>query len=658
MSSNPGATPTWPIASCCWSTTHDLPAERRGGRLWDEGQAYSCLNWRSAGGGILTGPHEIGHNFGCAHDHENDTSAPYSYCWGHSYTLGQETYGTIMSYVGTTLPYFSNPDILGPGAQPLGVPPGEARAAFNALIIRQTRPVLANYRRSTRVQDCNNNGVDDATDIANGASADENRNGIPDEAEIRVFVDADPHTEDDGAGWEGARRDLAEVVEVSNLRCANVREIWVADGTYTPDSGSEDPWRRFSLRSGLALRGGFEGRSRAGGGETDRSQRNIHAHPSVLSGDIGIPNDPTDNAYAVVDAFDTDDTAVLDGFVVSGGNSFGDGGGLYGVRTGVRLLDCTFASNTAAGSGGGIMFYDNSAPMLRRCAFSGNVAGFVGGAIGVNGSILRADSCGYAGNAAASYAGAMDAFASDVTVVNGEFRLNTAGESGGAISTASGAFALADSTVFGNHATGLAGGLVASGSVVRVRNTILWGNTSGDPDPQSDQLYDYSGTTSIDYSIVEGLDGSLGGTGNLGADPLLRDAASGDLSLEAGSPAIDAGSNPLVEADGADLDGDGDTTEAVPLDAADDPRFHNDPGVGDTGISGHGHPEVVDIGSREFQGNSCPADFTGDGTVNTIDVLQFLNAWAAHDGRADFNHDGSVNTIDVLQFLNAWVAGC
>ena len=55
---------------------------------------------------------------------------------------------------------------------------------------------------------------------------------------------------------------------------------------------------------------------------------------------------------------------------------------------------------------------------------------------------------------------------------------------------------------------------------------------------------------------------------------------------------------------------------------------------------------------------SCPADFNGDGAVNTLDVLAFLNAWAAGEPQADFNQDGMVNTLDVLAFLNAWNVGC
>ena len=54
----------------------------------------------------------------------------------------------------------------------------------------------------------------------------------------------------------------------------------------------------------------------------------------------------------------------------------------------------------------------------------------------------------------------------------------------------------------------------------------------------------------------------------------------------------------------------------------------------------------------------CPADFNGDLSVNTLDVLAFLNAWTAGDPSADFNGDGTINTLDVLGFLNAWSSGC
>jgi hypothetical protein len=58
-----------------------------------------------------------------------------------------------------------------------------------------------------------------------------------------------------------------------------------------------------------------------------------------------------------------------------------------------------------------------------------------------------------------------------------------------------------------------------------------------------------------------------------------------------------------------------------------------------------------------FQTESV-ADYNKDGEVNTLDVLDFLNDWAAAEPRADVNLDGDINTLDVLFFLNAFSSGC
>ncbi len=56
--------------------------------------------------------------------------------------------------------------------------------------------------------------------------------------------------------------------------------------------------------------------------------------------------------------------------------------------------------------------------------------------------------------------------------------------------------------------------------------------------------------------------------------------------------------------------------------------------------------------------DDCPADFNGDGDVNTLDVIDFLSAWNNGNPEGDFNNDGVFNTLDVLDFLSAWNAGC
>jgi hypothetical protein len=70
-------------------------------------------------------------------------------------------------------------------------------------------------------------------------------------------------------------------------------------------------------------------------------------------------------------------------------------------------------------------------------------------------------------------------------------------------------------------------------------------------------------------------------------------------------------------------------------------------GAGDVHLAAYSDPAL-----------GCAADFNGDGSVNTQDVLAFLNAWNAGDESGDFNRDGTNNTLDVLAFLNAWSAGC
>ncbi|HZW08626.1 MAG TPA: GC-type dockerin domain-anchored protein [Phycisphaerales bacterium] len=55
---------------------------------------------------------------------------------------------------------------------------------------------------------------------------------------------------------------------------------------------------------------------------------------------------------------------------------------------------------------------------------------------------------------------------------------------------------------------------------------------------------------------------------------------------------------------------------------------------------------------------ACGADFNGDGSVDTRDVLAFLNAWTQQDPASDCDANGAIDTRDVLCFLNTWTAGC
>ena len=124
---------------------------------------------------------------------------------------------------------------------------------------------------------------------------------------------------------------------------------------------------------------------------------------------------------------------------------------------------------------------------------------------------------------------------------------------------------------------------------------------------ESAQMHTDSGSPSVNYSVVQGLN-VLGGTGNTGNDPLLDP----NSRLQSASSAIDAGNNALVSADTLDLDGDGNTAEPTPFDLDGRARFVQDRLTTDTGV---GTPPIVDIGAYEFS-----RDCNNNGVADDVDL--------------------------------------
>ncbi|MFT3867346.1 MAG: M12 family metallo-peptidase [Nibricoccus sp.] len=108
------------------------------------GAARSVVMWRRTSDGFSSGygtmSHELAHNFSCQHDRETEkqtTDNPDGaydgdgkYWYGHSFGGN----GTIMSYLGTRIPYFSNPNVSYAGA-PTGVAVDQPKAAYNAKVL-------------------------------------------------------------------------------------------------------------------------------------------------------------------------------------------------------------------------------------------------------------------------------------------------------------------------------------------------------------------------------------------------------------------------------------------------------------------------------------------------------------------------------------------
>jgi choice-of-anchor B domain-containing protein len=84
--------------------------------------------------------------------------------------------------------------------------------------------------------------------------------------------------------------------------------------------------------------------------------------------------------------------------------------------------------------------------------------------------------------------------------------------------------------------------------------------------------------------------------------------------------------------------------------------------AGDTGVGSVVEAGVdavqIELVSCENASTPCPADFTGEGSLNFLDVSAFLTAFGNQDPAADFTGEGSFNFLDVSAFLSAFGNGC
>jgi len=253
--------------------------------------------------------------------------------------------------------------------------------------------------------------------------------------------------------------------------------------------------------------------------------------------------------------------------------------GMFNEYSSPTVVNCRFIDNVALKnwSGGGMDNRYDSNPMVINCTFIGNRVGTVGGGMCNIESDPTVINCVFSGNRAglpdpddSGYGGGMCNlnYSPAVTVVNCTFSSNSANNDGG----------------------GIADAYIGSSSV---SNCILWGNSDSNNVTESAQIYGWAPV--VNYSCIEGWTGALGGTGNIGENPLLMDSDGLDdivgteddnLRILAGSACVDAGDNTAVG-------------PAVTVDLDRWPRFIDDPNTPDTGT---GAGATVDMGAYEYQG--------------------------------------------------------
>lgn len=200
------------------------------------------------------------------------------------------------------------------------------------------------------------------------------------------FVKTNGNDSNDGKSWSSA---FASFQKAYNSAVSG-DQVWIAQGVYKPTYNFgltiEEESRHFRLKNGVSFYGGFTGT------EVLLSQRDYYLHRTILSGDLGIENDSTDNAYHVFfhpADVKLDNSAVLDGFVITGGTAkAGDGdhrmgSGMHNQYSSPTIRNCEFSENHSFGylGGGGGMYNLYSDPIIENCLFSNNFAAHNGGGI-------------------------------------------------------------------------------------------------------------------------------------------------------------------------------------------------------------------------------------------------------------------------------------
>jgi len=350
-------------------------------------------------------------------------------------------------------------------------------------------------------------------------------------------------------------------------------EIWAVRGIYTPGVTISST---FILTNGVALYGGFAMT------ETARAQRHWTANVTVLSGDIdgddiadanGVVTDTANirgnNTYHVVTTSGVTNTAILDGFAITGGRATGThpthdgGGGMFNNGGSPALTNVTFSGNSATDYGGG-MFNNGGSPALTNITFSGNSATYGGGMCNDAYSRPTLTNVTFSGNSAtygggmfndlsnsvltnitftgnsATYGGGMYNQLEKPTLTNITFSGNFAGSYGGGMANNYSSPTLTNVTFSSNSADNEGGGMVNETSSPTLTNVTFSNNSA---DNGGGMYTEYSSSPTVRNTLfVKGTQGNncggdafaTGSTHNLADDDSCGSSASQSANINLG----------------------------------------------------------------------------------------------------------------------------
>ena len=308
-----------------------------------------------------------------------------------------------------------------------------------------------------------------------------------------------------GLTWSNAYDKFHLQDAINDAATAGGGEVWVAGGigaVYTPQytangynifaspptTPTTNYWQynAFVLSPNVKIYGGFAGN------EVNRDDRNWATNPTVLSGDRGVLNDPSDNCYHVVVAAGANG-AVLDGFTIINGNNGADGG--YISVNGCQIIQY---------QGGGIVCY-NSTLELCNLVIKENQA-TQGGGISTNNSIC--------------------------TLVNVLIADNTATEAG-AVYVEQGVCNMVNVTISGNNRTLLnRQGIVSYDGTIDIKNSIVYDNVTH---------VILAATLTYDNSLIEGKTTNSGTNIDGNTNPMFANPLQGDYRISYSSPCCNKG---------------------------------------------------------------------------------------------------------------------
>ena len=369
-----------------------------------------------------------------------------------------------------------------------------------------------------------------------------------------LYVDVEVLIDGDGLGWGSAYDDLQDALSraaafnADGITTNDIDQIWIAEGTYLPSGELEAGDERsasFSLVDGVTLYGGFAG------DESSLEDRDFVSNVTTLSGDLGLVDDDSDNAYTVVYCGEGIEAAI-DGVVVTGGNADVSytsshlerafGGGIYNYKGSLAVTNATVSSNSADIYGGGIL-NDGGTLTVIKSNFSGNSAKSGGGicntsgAMTVTGSTLSDNSASYYGGGIFNNGG------NTLTVTNSTLSGNSASNDGGGIFNALAYMTVINSLISDNSATNYGGGFFCELGGITIVDSQFSGNTA----TSGGGLYNFAGNIKVTGStFLENSAETGGGFFNMASLAVTGGTISGNSANENGGGICNEGTLTLT----------------------------------------------------------------------------------------------------------------